>query len=106
MLAVTPEPLDPPAQIDESVVWPGIEGFIATAVVAILAVLLIIDMARRVRRLTYRSEIRDRLEAEQRGTAAPHVPHEDAGLPVPAPGAETDAAANDAPASDGGDARR
>lgn len=103
-MAVTPEPLDPPAQIDESVVWPGIEGFIATAVVAILAVLLIIDMARRVRRLTYRSEIRDRLEAEQRGAAAPHVPHEDAGLPVP--GTEPDAAEKDANASEDGADRR
>lgn len=65
LLEVTPEPLVPPAQVDESTVWPGVEGFIATAVVAILAVLLIIDMVRRVRRVTYRSEIRERLEQER-----------------------------------------
>ncbi len=41
---------------------PGVAGFIAIAVVAIVTILLVIDMTRRIRRTRYRAEIRERLE--------------------------------------------
>ena len=59
------DPLIPPIEVDPNSVTPGVEGFIAIAVVTILAVLLILDMARRVRRVRYRGEVRERLEAER-----------------------------------------
>lgn len=59
------DPLQPPIKIDESLVTPGVVGFIVTALVALAAILLVIDMMRRVRRVRYRAEIREMLEAEQ-----------------------------------------
>ncbi|SDZ35666.1 hypothetical protein [Herbiconiux ginsengi] len=53
--AVTPDP---------DTVTPGIIGFIVTFLVAIVTVLLIIDMVRRVRRVNYRDQVRQELEAE------------------------------------------
>ncbi len=44
---------------------PGTIGFILTFFVAAAAVLLIFDMVRRVRRIRYRAEIQEKLEAEQ-----------------------------------------
>jgi hypothetical protein len=49
-------------------VTPGVAGFIAIAVVAVVTILLVVDMTRRIRRTRYRSEIRERLEADARGT--------------------------------------
>ncbi|MCU1636207.1 MAG: hypothetical protein JWQ68_1446 [Cryobacterium sp.] len=51
----------PPAET----VTPGPLGFAAIFVVALLTVLLGFDMVRRVRRTTYREEIRKRLEDER-----------------------------------------
>lgn len=45
-------------------VTPGVWGFVATLAVILVAVLLIIDMVRRIRRVTYRAEVRERLAAE------------------------------------------
>ncbi|MDO9397990.1 MAG: hypothetical protein Q7T71_15700, partial [Herbiconiux sp.] len=45
-------------------VTPGIIGFIVTFGVALVTVLLVVDMVRRVRRVTYREQVRDELEAE------------------------------------------
>ena len=56
VLAVTPPPDD--------TVTPGPIGFIAIFVVAIATVLLGFDMVRRIRRTTYRAEIKKKLEAE------------------------------------------
>ncbi len=58
------DPLIPPIEVDPNLVTPGIAGFIAIALVTIAAILLIIDMSRRVRRVRYRGEVRERLEAE------------------------------------------
>ncbi|TFC90987.1 MULTISPECIES: hypothetical protein [Cryobacterium] len=57
--AATPSP-----EFDPNTVTPGPAGFVAIAVVAVGTVLLSIDMARRVRRNTYRAEIQERLQAE------------------------------------------
>jgi hypothetical protein len=58
---------------DPDTVTPGIIGFVATFGIAIVTVLLIIDMVRRVRRVNYRAQVREELEAEvaaQTATAA------------------------------------
>ena len=61
----TPTPLVPPSTVPDDLVTPGVIGFVITFLVAVAAVLLIIDMTRRVRRLRYREEVRAQLEAEQ-----------------------------------------
>jgi Ni/Fe-hydrogenase subunit HybB-like protein len=62
MLASTPTPQP---NFDENSVTPTWVGFAATFGVAAIVVLLCIDMVRRVRRVRYRGEIRERLEAER-----------------------------------------
>ena len=49
---------------DPDQVTPGVVGFIATFFVAGVTVLLVIDMVRRVRRVNYRAQVREQLEAE------------------------------------------
>ena len=44
---------------------PGTVGFLAIFGVTLAAVLLIFDMVRRVRRVRYREEIREKLDAEE-----------------------------------------
>lgn len=51
-------------EIDPTGVTPGVVGFILTAVIAISAVLLILDMNRRMRRLRYRDEAAANIDAE------------------------------------------
>jgi hypothetical protein len=58
-LAATPDP-----DFDPNTVTPGVIGFIAIFLVAAATVLLGFDVVRRIRRVTYRSEIRERLDAE------------------------------------------
>lgn len=65
VLAATPSP-----EFDPNTVTPGPAGFVAIALVAVGAVLLAMDMARRVRRNTYRAEIQERLQAEMAAKAA------------------------------------
>ena len=56
---------------------PGVIGFVVTLLVAIGAILLVIDMSRRVRRVRYRGEVRERLEAEQASAAERRVEGDD-----------------------------
>ncbi len=49
---------------------PGTIGFILTFFVAGSAVLIIFDMVRRVRRVRYRAEIQEKLDAEQAAAAS------------------------------------
>ena len=66
--AATPMPT--PTGVDADDVTPGVWGFAVVFLIAIVAVLLIIDMQRRVRRVNYRAEIDERLQeelAESRG---------------------------------------
>jgi hypothetical protein len=60
----TPSPL-PNTSLDETLISPGWIGFIVIFAIAVATVLLIIDMTRRVRRVRYRSEVRDMLAAEE-----------------------------------------
>ena len=71
------DPLLPPIQVDENLVTPGVIGFVVTLLVAIGAILLVIDMSRRVRRVRYRGEVRERLEAEQASAAERRVEGDD-----------------------------
>ena len=50
---------------DPNLISPGIAGFLVTAFVAVATVLLILDMTRRIRRVRYRAEVRERLESEK-----------------------------------------
>jgi len=67
------DPLISPIQVDENLVTPGVVGFVVTLLVAIGAILLIIDMSRRVRRVRYRGELRERLEEERASAAVGRV---------------------------------
>ncbi|MCS5715293.1 hypothetical protein NVV95_12120 [Herbiconiux sp. CPCC 205716] len=49
---------------DPDSVTPGIIGFIVTFGIALVTLLLVIDMVRRVRRVNLRAQVREELEAE------------------------------------------
>ena len=59
LLASTPEP-----EFDPNTVTPGAVGFIVIFLVAVVTVLLVLDMVRRIRRTTYRAQIQEKLQAE------------------------------------------
>ncbi|MBO9577617.1 MAG: hypothetical protein J7480_02465 [Microbacteriaceae bacterium] len=61
---VIPTPSPTPTGIDPTQVTPGWIGFTFTAFVIVAAILLIIDMVRRIRRVRYREEARERIAAE------------------------------------------
>lgn len=52
-------------KIDPNGVTPGVVGFIITAFVAVVSLLLILDMVRRMRRLRYREEAKFNVDAEE-----------------------------------------
>ena len=58
------EELIPAIEVDPNSVTPGVVGFLVTLFVAVVVLLLIADMVRRVRRVRYRSEINEKLDAE------------------------------------------
>lgn len=55
--------------IDPQLVSPGVVGFVATAFVAILTVLLLLDMIRRMRKVNMRADITAKLDAEEAAEA-------------------------------------
>jgi len=57
--------------LDENQVTPGVVGFVITAVLFVVVILLALDMVRRVRRVRYRAESRQRIaeELEETGSA-------------------------------------
>lgn len=59
VFASTPDP-----EFDPNTVTPGAWGFVAIFLIAVATVLLILDMARRIRRTTYRAQIQEKLQAE------------------------------------------
>ncbi|WP_025158686.1 hypothetical protein [Leifsonia aquatica] len=73
-LAVTPTPT-PSGGPDADQVTPGVVGFVVTFLVAVAAVLLVLDMVRRIRRVRYRAEIAAKLDAEQAADGS--VPSDD-----------------------------
>ena len=62
--AATPAPTPSGTPSDDQVT-PGYVGFLVTFFIAVAVVLLIIDMVRRIRRVRYRAEIAEKLDAEQ-----------------------------------------
>lgn len=62
--ALTASPTPPPG-FDEDLVTPGIWGFVLTIAVILAVVLLIVDMVRRIRRVTYRAQVQEQLAAEE-----------------------------------------
>ena len=58
------EELIPAIEVDPNSVSPGVIGFAFTFVIAGAVFLLILDMVRRVRRVRYREEINQKLDAE------------------------------------------
>lgn len=63
-IVLASEDLIPAIEVDPNSVTPGVVGFLATLFVALAVLLLIADMVRRVRRVRYRSEINEKLDAE------------------------------------------
>lgn len=63
LVDATPSPV-PTSNVADDLVTPGVWGFVITALFMVAVILLIIDMVRRLRRLNYRAEIRERLEKE------------------------------------------
>lgn len=59
----TPMPT-PTSTVPPEVVTPGFAGFAVVIVVVAAVILLIWDMNRRIRRVRYREEVRDELDAE------------------------------------------
>ncbi len=80
-LSATPMPT-PSMTVDPEAVTPGFVGFAAIVVVLIAVILLIWDMNRRIRRVRYREEVRDELDAEEAARAADRATETDADLPV------------------------
>lgn len=52
------------AELDPSLVTPGVVGFFATFFIAGMTVLLVFDLVRRIRRSRYREEVGIMLDAE------------------------------------------
>ena len=69
-LAVAPSPSGTPTDFDPTTVTPGVAGFLITFAVAAIVVLLVLDMTRRIRRVRYRGEVSERLDAEERDRVA------------------------------------
>ncbi len=64
LAAATPTPTPSGAPFDESTVTPGWIGFIAVFLIAVATVFLILDMTKRIRRVRYRAEVAEKLDAE------------------------------------------
>jgi hypothetical protein len=66
LIAALPSPSpSPTSNVPDDAVTPGVWGFVITAAVGVAVILLILDMIRRLRRVNYRAEVRERIAAEQ-----------------------------------------
>lgn len=61
------ETIDPLTDPNKVYYSPGVIGFLAVFLMMVAATLLVIDMTRRVRRVRYRDEIREKLAGEAAG---------------------------------------
>ena len=64
LLEVSPLPTPPAFEGDPNLVTPGVVGFIVTFGIAIITVLLVIDMVRRIRGVRYRAAVQEDIAAE------------------------------------------
>lgn len=60
--AATPSPA--PTPVDENLVTPGVVGFLVTGLFFLAIVLLAVDLGRRIRRVRYREQARQKIAAE------------------------------------------
>ncbi|QWT23743.1 hypothetical protein KPL76_13815 [Subtercola sp. PAMC28395] len=60
----------PSPTFNPDTVTPGTIGFVITLFVAVGAVLLIIDMVRRIRRVNLKQQVKEKLDAEEAAAAA------------------------------------
>lgn len=60
----TPMPT-PTMTVDPDSVTPGFAGFAIIVIIVVAVILLIWDMNRRIRRVRYREEVREELDAEE-----------------------------------------
>jgi len=65
LAASTPTPSPGPTIPSADVTTPGPWGFAAIFGVGIVVALLLVDMTRRIRRVRYRAEVAEKLDAEQ-----------------------------------------
>ncbi|MDF2509093.1 MAG: hypothetical protein K0Q52_2952 [Microbacterium sp.] len=71
MLALTETPMPTPSMtVAPEAVTPGFIGFAVIVVIVLAVILLIWDMNRRIRRVRYRDEVREELDAEEAARAA------------------------------------
>lgn len=84
MLLLSPDPsVAPGSSVPAQAVSPGPVGFLWMVLLVIIVVFLAIDLTRRIRRMRYRGEIRERLEAEARRDAEARA---QTGIEAKAPG--------------------
>ena len=70
VLLAAPNPSDG-GEFNSVTVSPGLPGFFAAFVLAVLVVLLAISMTRHTRRIQARARVQERIEAEDRAEAEP-----------------------------------
>jgi len=87
--ASTPSPAPSP-NVDADLVTPGVWGFVITAAIMVVVILLIIDMVRRMRRVNYRAEIRQRLADEAAAASGAPARGRTKAASKPRPKASTD----------------
>jgi hypothetical protein len=74
LLDVDTPPTPPAYEGDPNLVTPGVVGFIITAAIAIITVLLVLDMVRRIRRVRYRAAVQEDIAAEVDAAKRPAEP--------------------------------
>jgi hypothetical protein len=88
MLALTDTPMPTPTMtVAPELVSPGFVGFAAVVIILLAVILLILDMNRRIRRVRYREEVREELDAEEAALAADRAAREGTGGTTTDPGA-------------------
>lgn len=79
LVTETPTATAPALEVDANLVTPGVIGFAVTALLIVATILLAVDMTRRMRRVRYRAEARERIAAELdarvAGTDPPDAPN-------------------------------
>ncbi|MGX5696301.1 hypothetical protein ACWKWP_08900 [Agromyces soli] len=65
-------------EFDPNTVTPGVIGFVLTFLVMVAVLLLVLDMVRRIRRVNYRAQVNEQLDAEEREREASDEPSTDA----------------------------
>ena len=74
VLEIDPSPTPPAYEGDPDLVTPGVVGFVITFAIALITVLLIVDMVRRIRRVRYRAAVQADIAAEVDAAKPPTEP--------------------------------